>query len=65
MRSPLTQEELDYMLQDEGAQSNEQPDVYTQVLNIFTQRNTESLVKCKYASDFYFFLHYYYYNIYI
>ena len=44
LKNPLTEEELDRMLPDDN---NQEPDAYTALLNFFTQRNTEALVKCR------------------
>ena len=43
LKSPLSQDELNRMLPDDNQQ---EPDAYTTLLNTFTQRNTEALVKC-------------------
>ena len=48
LKSPLTEEELTKMMPEpENGQQNPDPDAYTQVLNHFTQRNTEALVRCE------------------
>ncbi len=43
LKSPLTEVELARMMPEEG---QPEADVYTTILNNFTQRNTEALVKC-------------------
>ena len=43
LKSPLTDKEIEKMLPEENSP---EPDVYTALLNNFTQRNTEALVKC-------------------
>ncbi len=45
LRAPLTDAERARMTPDDG--NLQEPDVYTVVLNSFTQRNTEALVKCE------------------
>ena len=44
LRTPLSERELEKMMPEEALH---EPDPYTQLLNCFTQRNTEALVKCK------------------
>ena len=44
LKSPLSESELARMMPDDNQQD---PDVYTTILNNFTQKNTEALVKCK------------------
>ena len=49
LKSPLSQAERDKMVPDQESSSQpHEPDAYTLVLNYFTQRNTEALVKCRY-----------------
>ncbi|ELU05307.1 hypothetical protein CAPTEDRAFT_162628 [Capitella teleta] len=43
LKEPLSEEELMKMMPED---SNNEPDAYITLLNTFTQRNTESLVKC-------------------
>ena len=43
LKSPMSEAELARMMPEENQQD---PDVYTTILNNFTQRNTEALVKC-------------------
>ena len=47
LKAPLTEAELTAMIPKENP--NNEPDAYTFVLNCFTQKNTESLVKCTYV----------------
>ena len=44
LKSPLSESELARTMPDDNQQD---PDVYTTILNNFTQKNTEALVKCK------------------
>ena len=46
LKKPLTEEELKQMTAEENQGQEKEPDPYTTVLNYFTQRNTESLVRC-------------------
>lgn len=52
LKEGLTEEELAKMLPEENegetnrGKEPKEADAYTQVLNYFTQRNTEALVKC-------------------
>ena len=49
LKSPLSDDELKKMMPEpDNSQQAPEPDAYTQVLNQFTQRNTEALVRCKY-----------------
>ena len=49
LKSSLTQAELDKLVPDhESSSQPQEPDTYTLVLNYFTQRNTEALVKCRF-----------------
>ena len=51
LKSPLTEDELNKMMPEpDNSQQAPEPDAYTQVLNQFTQRNTEALVRCKSCS---------------
>ena len=43
LKSPLTEDELAKMLPEESSE----PDAYTGLLTLYTQRNTDALVKCK------------------
>ena len=44
LKSPLSEAELARTMPEDNQQ---EPDAYTTILNNFTQRNTEALVKCK------------------
>ena len=44
LKDPLTEAEVFKVMQEDN---NEQPDVYTVLLNTFTQRNTEAFVRCQ------------------
>ena len=48
LKEPLRPEELARMMPEDN--QNNEPDAYTTLLNTFTQRNTEALVKCE-SSD--------------
>ncbi len=43
LKTPLTESELQHMVPEENSQ---EPDSYAILLNSFTQKNTEALVKC-------------------
>ena len=45
LKSPLSAAELERMMPEDNAA---EPDAYSVLLNTFTQRNTEALVKCEY-----------------
>jgi len=47
LQQPLSETELDKMLHPETAHHKE-TDAYTTLLNYFTQKNTDALVKCTY-----------------
>lgn len=47
LKAPLTKDELKNMIPEEATE----PDVYTVLMNTFTQRNTEALVKCNSFCD--------------
>ena len=48
LKEPLSEEEMAKMISEEANSQNNEPDPYTFVLNCFTQKNTEALVKCTY-----------------
>ena len=50
LKSPLSEDELNRMLPEDNQQ---EPDAYTMLLNAFTQKNTEALVKCELICVFY------------
>ena len=50
LKSPLTEAELKDMIPEPEENPNNEPDAYTLVLNCFTQKNTDALIKCKRAS---------------
>ena len=47
LKSPLTEGELKDMIPEPEENPNNEPDAYTLVLNCFTQKNTDALIKCK------------------
>ena len=47
LRSPLSEKEHERMMPEDN---QHEPDPYTMLLNSFTQRNTEALVKCEHYS---------------
>ena len=47
LKTPLSEEEIKKLMPEpDQSQPAPEPDAYTQVLNQFTQRNTEALVRC-------------------